>query len=119
MISCIFWKMGGKNEKQLLNPLLTTLIQSKYFIFIFQTHHKQNPEHLDFPHVLFDYHQEVKSGNVKNLSKLKSKGPFINDVNFFQGVGGQDQNYAKAIFKLEKSIYKALCLLFFRIFHKG
>ena len=42
---------------------------------------------MDFPHVLFDYHQEVKSGNVKNLSKLKSKGPFINDVNFFQEGG--------------------------------
>ena len=88
MISCIFWKMGGKNENNYWDPLLTTLIQSKSFIFIFQTHHKQNPEHLDFPHVLFDYHQEVKSGNVKNLSKLKSKGPFINDVYFFHGGGG-------------------------------
>ena len=52
---------------------LTTLIQSKSYIFIFQTHHKQNPEHLDFPHVLFDYHQEVKSGSEKNLTKLKAK----------------------------------------------
>jgi hypothetical protein len=60
----------------------------KPFIFLFQTHHKQNPEHLDFPHVLFDYHQEVKSGNVKHLSKLKSKGPFINDVNIFQRIAG-------------------------------
>ena len=82
MISCILLNRGGKNEKNFWDPLLN-LIQSKPFIFVFQTHHKQNPEHLDFPHVLFDYHQEVKSGNVKNLSKLKSKGPFINDVNNF------------------------------------
>ena len=38
-----------------------------------QTHHKACEHHLDIPHILFDYHAEVKSGSDKNLDKLKYK----------------------------------------------
>ncbi|XP_076244789.1 synaptojanin isoform X1 [Calliopsis andreniformis] len=39
---------------------------------LFQTHHNMS-EHKDVPHILFDYHQECRGGNMKNLSKLKAK----------------------------------------------
>ncbi|XP_053984713.1 synaptojanin-1 [Hylaeus volcanicus] len=39
---------------------------------LFQTHHNMS-EHTDVPHILFDYHQECRGGNMKNLSKLKAK----------------------------------------------
>ena len=59
-----------------------------FFIFSFQTHHKLNQDHLDIPHVLFDYHQEVKSGNVKNLGKLKSKvQKYVERFGFFTKKG--------------------------------
>ena len=55
---------------------------------IFQTHHKLNQDHLDIPHILFDYHQEVKSGNAKNLSKLKTKiQKYVERFGFFTKKG--------------------------------
>lgn len=39
---------------------------------LFQTRHNMS-EHSDVPHILFDYHQECRGGNTKNLSKLKAK----------------------------------------------
>ena len=39
---------------------------------LFQTRHNMS-EHSDVPHILFDYHQECRGGNMKNLSKLKAK----------------------------------------------
>ena len=54
----------------------------------FQTHHKLCNEHLDIPHILFDYHQEVKSGNMKNLSKLKTKvQKYVEQFGFFTKKG--------------------------------
>lgn len=40
---------------------------------LFQAHHKSSEDNLDIPHILFDYHQECRGGNTRNLSKLKSK----------------------------------------------
>ena len=54
----------------------------------FQTHHKQNTEHLDIPHILYDYHQEVKSGSSKNLDKLKAKvSKYMERFGFFTKKG--------------------------------
>ena len=44
--------------------------------------------HLDIPHILFDYHMEVKSGSAKNLAKLKSKcHTYVEKFNFFTRKG--------------------------------
>lgn len=51
--------IGGKEGEAMLSQL-------------FQTHHNML-EHKDVPHILFDYHQECRGGNMKNLSKLKAK----------------------------------------------
>jgi phosphatidylinositol-bisphosphatase len=40
---------------------------------LLQTHHKACSQHEDVPHILFDYHAEVKSGADKNLANLKHK----------------------------------------------
>ena len=43
---------------------------------------------MDIPHILFDYHQEVKSGNAKNLSKLKAKvQKYVERFGFFTKKG--------------------------------
>lgn len=39
---------------------------------LFQAHHKAS-DSIEVPHILFDYHQECRSGVTKNLSKLKQK----------------------------------------------
>jgi hypothetical protein len=41
--------------------------------YVLQAHHKASVHASDVPHVLFDYHQECRGGNTKNLSKLKAK----------------------------------------------
>merc|ERR1719225_164354 len=79
-------------HQAIVNLLGSSLVGSKEgeatLSTAFQTHHKQNQEHLDIPHVLFDYHQEVKSGNVKNLSKLKSKvQKYVERFGFFTKKG--------------------------------
>ena len=43
---------------------------------------------LDIPHILFDYHQECRSGNMKNLSKLKTKvQKYVEKFGFFTKKG--------------------------------
>lgn len=37
----------------------------------FQKHHVELEKHNDVPHIIFDYHQECRGGNVLALSKLK------------------------------------------------
>ena len=65
---------------------------TKYFLF--QTHHKQCEHHLDIPHVLFDYHQEVKSGSEKNLAKLKSKiQKYVEKFGFYTRKGSDVTRY--------------------------
>jgi hypothetical protein len=44
---------------------------------------------LDIPHILFDYHQEVKSGSAKNLAKLKAKVQrYVEKFSFYTKKGG-------------------------------
>uniref|UniRef100_A0A0K2U5M9 phosphoinositide 5-phosphatase n=1 Tax=Lepeophtheirus salmonis TaxID=72036 RepID=A0A0K2U5M9_LEPSM len=61
----------------IINLLGSSLVGSKEgeatLSTAFQTHHKACPQHLDIPHILFDYHAEVKNGTDKNLAKLRSK----------------------------------------------
>ena len=61
---------------------------SEFLLTAFQTHHKLCNEHLDIPHILFDYHQKVKSGNPKNLSELKQKvQKYVEKFGFFTKKG--------------------------------
>lgn len=54
---------------------------------LFQSHHNFS-EHKDVPHILFDYHQECRGGNMKNLSKLKAKVErFSEPFSLFYAVG--------------------------------
>jgi phosphatidylinositol-bisphosphatase len=40
---------------------------------MFKSHHRASCHHAEFPHILFDYHAECRSGNLKNLSKLRER----------------------------------------------
>ncbi|CAG0924108.1 unnamed protein product, partial [Notodromas monacha] len=40
---------------------------------MFKSHHRSSGHHKEAPHLLFDYHAECRSGNLKNLSKLKER----------------------------------------------
>ncbi|GFG38407.1 hypothetical protein Cfor_12437, partial [Coptotermes formosanus] len=61
----------------IVNLLGSSLIGSKegeaILSQLFQAHHKASVHASDVPHVLFDYHQECRSGNTRNLAKLKAK----------------------------------------------
>ncbi|XP_068082117.1 synaptojanin-1 [Anabrus simplex] len=61
----------------IVNLLGTSLIGSKegeaVLSQLFQAHHKSSCYAKDVPHIVFDYHQECRGGNTKNLSKLKGK----------------------------------------------
>lgn len=79
-------------HQAIVNLLGSSLVGSKEgeatLSTAFQTHHKLCEQHLDTPHVLFDYHQEVKSGNVKNLAKLKAKvQKYVEKFGFFTKKG--------------------------------
>lgn len=60
----------------IVNLLGSSLIGSKegeaMLSQLFQSHHASS-RHTDVAHLLFDYHQECRGGNPKNLSKLKAK----------------------------------------------
>nr|CAD7392934.1 unnamed protein product [Timema cristinae] len=60
-----------------VNLLGSSLIGSKegeaVLSQLFQAHHKSSPHANDVAHIIFDYHQECRGGNTKNLAKLKSK----------------------------------------------
>ena len=69
-------------------------VLSHYILIFLQTHHKQCPQHDDIPHVLFDYHQEVKSGSEKNLTKLKVKvQKYVEKFSFYTRKGGDVTRY--------------------------
>ncbi|PNF23669.1 hypothetical protein B7P43_G02500 [Cryptotermes secundus] len=61
----------------IVNLLGSSLIGSKegeaILSQLFQAHHKASVHASDVPHILFDYHQECRGGNTKNLTKLKAK----------------------------------------------
>ncbi|XP_033341433.1 synaptojanin [Megalopta genalis] len=63
-------------QQVIVNLLGSSLIGNKegeaMLSQLFQNHHNLS-EHNDVPHILFDYHQECRGGNIKNLSKLKAK----------------------------------------------
>ena len=78
--------------KQLIVNLLgSSLIGSKegeaMLSQLFQSH-LTNSQHMDIPHILFDYHQECRSGNSKNLAKLKEKtAKYLEQFLFFYAIG--------------------------------
>ncbi|KAK7791521.1 hypothetical protein R5R35_008685 [Gryllus longicercus] len=72
---CLMKERYGRQA--IINLLGTSLIGSKegeaVLSQLFQAHHKASQHAADVPHIVFDYHQECRGGNTKNLSKLKAK----------------------------------------------
>lgn len=64
-------------QQVIVNLLGTSLIGSKEGEAMlsneFQRHHKDSQHAADVPHIVFDYHQECRGGNMASLSKLKAK----------------------------------------------
>ncbi|GAB0096797.1 Synaptojanin-1 [Sergentomyia squamirostris] len=64
------------NSYAIVNLLGTSLIGSKEGEAMlsneFQRHHKES-ENTDVPHIVFDYHQECRGGNITALAKLKAR----------------------------------------------
>ncbi|KAL0277407.1 UNVERIFIED_CONTAM: hypothetical protein PYX00_004700 [Menopon gallinae] len=64
-------------HQAIINLLGSSMIGSKegeaVLSNLFQAHHKASEIGTNIPHILFDYHQECRGGNTKNLSKLKAK----------------------------------------------
>ncbi|XP_006622972.1 synaptojanin-1 [Apis dorsata] len=78
-------------QQIIVNLLGSSLIGSKegeaMLSQLFQTHHNMS-EHNDVPHILFDYHQECRGGNMKNLSKLKAKiDKYLESFSLFYAAG--------------------------------
>lgn len=64
-------------QQAIVNLLGTSMIGSKEGEAMlsneFQRHHKESVHAGDVPHVVFDYHQECRGGNMTALGKLKSR----------------------------------------------
>lgn len=64
-------------QQVIVNLLGTSLIGSKEGEAMlsneFQRHHKESVHANDVPHIVFDYHQECRGGNMAALSKLKGR----------------------------------------------
>ncbi|XP_046824859.1 synaptojanin-1 isoform X2 [Vespa crabro] len=78
-------------QQVIVNLLGSSLIGSKegeaMLSQLFQKHHTMS-EHNDVPHILFDYHQECRGGNMKNLSKLKAKvEKYLESFSLFYAAG--------------------------------
>ncbi|XP_056646014.1 synaptojanin-1 [Diorhabda sublineata] len=91
----------------IVNLLGTSLIGSKEgeanLSQEFQKHHKESV-HSDVPHIVFDYHQECRSGNQANLQKLKNKlEQQLQDFGFYQANG-------TTVFSLQKGTIRTNCL---------
>ncbi len=85
-------------NQAIVNLLGSSLVGSKEgeakLSTAYQTHHKACEHHLDVPHILFDYHAEVKSGSDKNLAKLKSKvHKYVEKFGFFTKKGSDISRY--------------------------
>lgn len=86
----------------IVNLLGTSLIGSKEGEAMlsneFQRHHKHSIYH-DTPHVVFDYHQECRGGNMSALSKLKHRleGSSV-DFGIFNASGGRVLKYKIKLF---------------------
>ncbi|XP_058798856.1 synaptojanin-1 isoform X2 [Phymastichus coffea] len=66
--------------------------------------HQNSSNHTDMPHILFDYHQECRAGNIKNLMKLKDKvSVYMDEFSFFHSIGQE-------ILKLQNGTIRTNCL---------
>ncbi|XP_046406834.1 synaptojanin-1 isoform X1 [Ischnura elegans] len=79
-------------HQTIVNLLGSSLIGSKegeaMLSQLFQSHHQASSNGKDIPHILFDYHQECRGGNFKNLLKLKKKvAPYLNAYSLFNSQG--------------------------------
>ncbi|CAB3386484.1 Hypothetical predicted protein [Cloeon dipterum] len=82
-VSCPAFERHMQNMKEryghqvIVNLLGTSMVGSKEgeatLSQLFQAHHRACGEHREVPHLIFDYHQECKGGNTKNLSRLMNK----------------------------------------------
>lgn len=62
---------------------------------LYQSHHN-NSQHTDVAHIIFDYHQECKGGNLKNLFKLREKVTnYLEEFSFFYAMGEKIIQYQK------------------------
>ena len=80
-------------QQVIVNLLGSNMVGSKeseaWLSQLYQNHQANSP-HGDIPHVLFDYHQECRGGNSKNLSKLKDKiATYMHEYSFFHAVGDE------------------------------
>lgn len=61
-------------------------------------HHKKSSHNEDIPHVVFDYHQECRGGNTKNLNKLKAKvDVYLKSFSLFYTKGDDIQRWQKIL----------------------
>ncbi|XP_019753624.1 synaptojanin-1 [Dendroctonus ponderosae] len=94
-------------KQVIVNLLGTSLIGSKEgeatLSQEFQKHHKESAFN-DIPHVVFDYHQEIRGGNQANLQKLRSKvEQQLQDFSYFHADGN-------AIYSLQTGTIRTNCL---------
>lgn len=87
-------------HQAIINLLGTSLIGSKegeaMLSQLFQMHHKKSSHNEDMPHIVFDYHQECRGGNTKNLSKLKAKvDVYLKSYSLFYTKGDDIQSEQK------------------------
>lgn len=78
-------------KQVIVNLLGTSLIGSKEgeatLSQEFQKHHEDS-DHTDVEHIVFDYHQECRSGNTANLSKLRTLlDAIMNDFSLYHADG--------------------------------
>uniref|UniRef100_T1IB66 phosphoinositide 5-phosphatase n=1 Tax=Rhodnius prolixus TaxID=13249 RepID=T1IB66_RHOPR len=67
-------QVGSKESEGLLSNLYVQALKTS--------------EHNDIEHIIFDYHQECKGGNMKNLNKLKTKAePYLKAYSIFFSKG--------------------------------
>ncbi|XP_012252471.2 synaptojanin-1 [Athalia rosae] len=84
-------------QQVIVNLLGSSLIGSKegeaMLSHLFHRHHSASQHRVDVPHILFDYHQECRGGNTKNLSKLKAKvEKYLRSFSLFYAVGTEVMN---------------------------
>ncbi|XP_044750788.1 synaptojanin-1 [Coccinella septempunctata] len=94
-------------KQAIINLLGTSLIGSKEgeatLSQEFQKHHRESA-HTDIPHIVFDYHQEVRGGNLASLQKLKAKvDQYLQDFSYYYTNNG-------VIYNLQTGTVRTNCL---------
>ncbi|KAL3280582.1 hypothetical protein HHI36_003815 [Cryptolaemus montrouzieri] len=94
-------------KQVIVNLLGTSLIGSKEgeatLSQEFQKHHRESA-HVDVPHIVYDYHQEVRGGNQTNLQKLKMKlEQYLQDFSYYFSSNG-------VIYSLQTGTVRTNCL---------